>query len=80
MQHPLVENLESMTLEEVMTKLTSLREKQRFASGTGNADLVRQILMVIECYEAQYQKLMAESMEQARGRLGDVTKKIDIAS
>ena len=80
MQHPLVENIDNLSLEEVMSKLNSLREKQRFVSRTGNADLMRQLLMVIECYEGRYQKLMAEFMDQARGNLGDITKKIDISS
>ena len=80
MQHPLVENIDNLSLEEVMSKLNSLREKQRFVSRTGNADLMRQLLMVIESYEGRYQKLMAESMDQARGNLGDITKKIDISS
>ena len=55
MEHPLIPNLDSLTTEELQTKISELYKKLNIAYSIGNHHLCNQIRMAIESYDAKYQ-------------------------
>jgi len=55
MEHPLVTNLNDLTEEQLLEKITELQRKLNIAYRTGNADLCNQIRMAIESFQTKYQ-------------------------
>lgn len=64
MEHPFINDLSSLSLEELQTKITDLNNKLNFAYGTGKGPLIHQISMVIESYRNQYKKKMDEMISK----------------
>lgn len=56
MEHPLINNIEDLTQDELITRINELRRKQNWAFRT-NADLARQIGMAIETFQNRYNVL-----------------------
>ena len=55
MEHPLVSNLNDLTEEQLLEKVTELQRKLSIAYRTGNADLCNQLRMAIESFQTKYQ-------------------------
>jgi len=60
MEHPFINNIDHLSLEELQTKLTELHKKITFAYRTGNGPLIHQLNMAIESYKTTYNKKMDE--------------------
>jgi hypothetical protein len=56
MEHPLIANLDSLSEEELLIKITELNNKLNIAMRTGNAYLCNQLRMAIESYQAKYKE------------------------
>ena len=54
MEHPLIPNLDSLSADELLTKISELNKKLGISYRTGNGDLCNQIRMAIESYQAKY--------------------------
>jgi hypothetical protein len=54
MEHPLIPNLDNLSADELLTKISELNKKLGIAYRTGNGDLCNQIRMAIESYQAKY--------------------------
>ncbi len=63
MEHPFIHDLESKTLEELQTAISSLSTKLNFAYRTSNGPLINQINMAINSYRAAYSKKMDEMVK-----------------
>jgi hypothetical protein len=63
MEHPFIHDLESKTLEELQTAISSLSTKLNFAYRTSNGPLISQINMAINSYRAAYGKKMDEMVK-----------------
>jgi hypothetical protein len=79
MEHPLIPDLSTLSLDDTMSKLNDLRSKLNIAARMGNHHVCNQIRMAIESYEARYQVLMREQLESASKQIDNLTDKIDIA-
>ena len=55
MEHPLISNLNDLTEEQLLEKITELQKKLSIAYRTGNADLCNQIRMAVESFQTKYQ-------------------------
>ena len=55
MEHPLIANLNDLTEEQLLEKVTEPQRKLSIAYRTGNADLCNQIRMAIESFQTKYQ-------------------------
>jgi len=55
MEHPLIANLDSLTEQELLDKITELNRKLGIAYQTGNGHLCNQLRMAIESYQTKYQ-------------------------
>jgi len=61
MEHPLIPNLDSLTEQELLDKITELNRKLGIAYNTGNGYLCNQIRMAIESYQTKYQEKLRKS-------------------
>jgi hypothetical protein len=79
MEHPLISNIDSLSSDELMSKINDLNRKLGIAINTGNAHLCNQIRMALETYQNKYQeKTKAEYSKQLNDAKID-TSKIDIS-
>jgi hypothetical protein len=56
MEHPLIPNLDDLTEQQLLDKITELNRKLGIAYNTGNSYLCNQIRMAIESYQTKYQE------------------------
>jgi len=56
MEHPLIANLDDLSLEQLSEKISELNKKLGIAYRTGNAYLCDQLRMAIESYQTKYQE------------------------
>jgi hypothetical protein len=56
MEHPLIGNLDALTAEQLLDKITELNKKLTIAMRMGNHYLCNQLRMAIESYQAKYQE------------------------
>jgi len=61
MEHPLIPNLDDLTEQQLLDKITELNKKLRIAYNTGNSYLCDQIRMAIESYQTKYQDKLRKS-------------------
>ena len=64
MEHPFINNLDKLSLEELQTKISELTGKLNFAYRMGNGPLINQLNMAIESYRTAYSKKMSEMMSK----------------
>lgn len=50
MEHPLIPSLDSLTIDELSTKISELNKKLSIAQRMGNGDLCNQLRMAIESH------------------------------
>jgi hypothetical protein len=67
MEHPLIGETDSMTLEQLSTRISELYKKLGIAQRTGNANLCNQIRMALETFNNQYQSKLANSYKKQSG-------------
>lgn len=66
MEHPLIGNIDELTLDELTNKISELNNKLNIVSRTGNGHLCNQIRMALETYQNKYQdKLRASYAKEA---------------
>lgn len=74
MEHPLIGNLDSFTVDELTTKINELNKKLGIAMRMGNADLCNQIRMAIENHQNKLREKYTEMTK--KGTNGDDFDKI----
>lgn len=67
MEHPLIGQLDELTLEELSAKINELGKKLGIAARTGNGHLCNQIRMAMENYQNKYQEKLQDSYKKAQG-------------
>lgn len=63
MEHPLVPNLDQLSSEDLLSRITELNRKLGIAYSIGNGHLCNQLRMAIESYQNKYN-------EKTRGNPG----------
>jgi hypothetical protein len=79
MEHPLINDADALSVEELQTRISDLQKKLGMAYRMRNGDLAHQIQMAIETYQTQYQKKQQEAWERSRGAGTDYSDHIDIS-
>ena len=74
MEHPLIGNLNDLTLDELSAKVADLNSKLSMAMRTGNGHLCNQIRMAIESHNVKYQQKLQESYKKSDLDFGDKIK------
>jgi hypothetical protein len=54
MEHPLIHNLEDLSVEDLSNRISELYKKLAIASRSGNGHMCDQIRMALESYQATY--------------------------
>ena len=74
MEHPLISNIDDLSVEDLLTKVTELNKKLSIAWRLGNHDLCNQLRMAIETYQNKYiQKLRASQNNTDNDGIIDIT-------
>jgi hypothetical protein len=77
MEHPLIGNLDELTVDELGKKVTDLNQKLTMAMRSGNAHLCNQLRMAIESYQNKYQEKV-QSTYRKQIEDSNFNSKIDI--
>jgi hypothetical protein len=78
MEHPLVGNLDELSIDQLTTQISDLSRKLGIANRTGNAHLCNQIRMALESYQNKYhEKIQSDYAKKLASAKIDTTK-IDI--
>jgi hypothetical protein len=78
MEHPLIGNLDTLTVEELSSRVSELQKKLGIAARSGNAHLCNQIRMAIENYQNKYNEKMQAQYEKQLKNSNMPEGKIDI--
>jgi len=78
MEHPLIGDLNDLTLDELSARVTELSNKLNMATRMGNAHLCNQLRMAVESYQNKYQERLQESYKKADGANINFDNKINI--
>jgi hypothetical protein len=54
MEHPLIKNLNDLSNQELLDKISELHKKLAIAARTGNGHMCNQIRMALESYQNQF--------------------------
>lgn len=77
MEHPLIHDIDNLTLDELGSKVNELNKKLAIAARMGNGHLCDQIRMALASYSARHQEKLAELFKG--GDQAGFDKKIDIS-
>lgn len=76
MEHPFINDLSNLTLEQLQEKLTDIANKLNFAYRTGNGPLIHQLQMVYESYKKEHGKKLDEIINKQKNKTKiDITNK-----
>jgi len=64
MEHPLIGNLDTLTIDELSARVNELSNKLSIATRSGNGHLCNQIRMALESYRNKYQEKLQESYKK----------------
>lgn len=67
MEHPLIGNLNDLSLDDLSAKVNDLTKKLGVAMSTGNGHLCNQIRMALESYQNKYQEKLQETYKRRDG-------------
>ena len=64
MQHPFINDLSHLSIEDLQDKITDLTSKLSFSSRMNNQAMNHQIIMVLDSYRTEYNKRMDDIYKQ----------------
>lgn len=67
MEHPLIGNIDELTIDEITTKISDLNNKLNIVMRSGNGQLCNQIRMALETYQNKYQEKLQSSYKKEGG-------------
>jgi hypothetical protein len=77
MEHPLITGVDTLTVDELQSRIADLTKKFNIASRAGNAHLANQIRMALETFNTKYQERMREQWAKKSGP--DFSDRIDVS-
>lgn len=79
MEHPFINSLEDLTIEQLGSKISELHKKLSIAHRMGNGYLCDQIRMALNSYNNKYQQKMQALSAPKAGETDSFNNKIDIS-
>jgi len=64
MEHPLIGDINELTIDELSARVSELSNKLNIATSMGNAHLCNQIRMALETFRNKYQDRLQESYKK----------------
>lgn len=71
MEHPLIGDLNALTVEELSSQIADLNRKLTIAMRSGNGYICHQLRMAIESYQTKYQEKLRQSYEKSGTNFDD---------
>jgi hypothetical protein len=79
MEHPLINNIDDLTLEQLQERITELTRKVGIAHRMGNAQLRHQVQMALETYQNKYRERQQAQWKKDDSTGNDFSDRIDIS-
>ena len=79
MEHPLINNIEDLSNQELQERVTDLTRKLTIAHKMGNAQLVGQIQMALETFQTKLKERQQAEYERQIGKGKDFGDRIDVS-
>ena len=79
MEHPLINDADSLSLDDLQTKITELSKKLGIAHRSGNAHLRAQVQMALDTYRNKFQEKQQALWDQQKKTGPDWSDRIDIS-
>lgn len=67
MEHPLIGNIDDLSLDDLTSKISDLNNKLNIVMRTGNGHLCNQIRMALETYQNKYQEKLRATYKRGDG-------------
>lgn len=71
MEHPLIGNLDELTVDQLSERIADLNRKLTIAMRSGNGHLCNQMRMAIESFQNKYQQKLKESYQNSNTNFDD---------
>jgi len=71
MEHPLISNIDDLTVDELIEKINELNSKLTIGMRSGNSHLCNQIRMAIESYTNKLREKQAKAYEESNQNFKD---------
>lgn len=79
MEHPLITDADSLSMEQLQIKISDLTKKLGWAHRSGNDFLTQQVRMALETYQNKLRQRQQEEWEKSSKNNPDFGDKIDIS-
>ena len=79
MEHPLINNIDDLSMEQLQERITELSRKVGMAHRMGNADLRHQVQMALETYQNKYRERQQALWKKDDDQGADFFDRIDIS-
>ena len=79
MEHPLIHDIDGLSVEELQSRISDLTKKLSWATRTGNGQLAGQIRMALETFQNKYRQRMDEIYAKSNQKGQDFSDRIDIS-
>lgn len=79
MEHPLIQNINHLTMEELQDRINDLYKKLAWAQRSRNHALTSQISMALETFQNKMRERQQEIAEEQKKKGSDFADKIDIS-
>ena len=79
MEHPLINDQDDLSLEQLQERITDLSRKVGIAHRMGNAQLRHQVQMALETYQNKYREKQQAMWHDKNAGSTDFSDKIDIS-
>lgn len=78
MEHPLINNVDELSIEELQSRINDLTRKYQWAART-NQHLAAQVAMALQTFQAKYQERQAAMQRASDQSIKDFSDRIDIS-
>lgn len=79
MEHPLIHDIDGLSVEELQSRISDLTKKLSWATRAGNGQLAGQIRMALETFQNKYRQRMDEIYAKSNQKGQDFSDRIDIS-
>lgn len=80
MEHPLINNIDDLSIEDLQSRITDLNKKLNWASKSGNVQLCTQLQLALNTFSAKYREKQQAAYNAALNKGGsDFSDKINIS-
>ena len=79
MEHPLINNIDDLSMEQLQERITELSRKVGMAHRMGNAQLRHQVQMALETYQNKYRERQQALWKKDDNNGTDFSDRIDIS-